>query len=97
MPEAGSPIARAFGWLRQQGLSETELNRLNSCTPGEFLLPEGIYVNTGADGVTFSGSGEATLPFVDGRWDLIPAEIVAAHPELRRDPRPVAQAPRLVR
>jgi len=96
MVEAGSPILRSFGWLRQMGLTDKDLAQLNSCVPGEFLQPDSVYVNTGAPRMTFGGSDEATLPFVAGRWYFIPAEIADAFPALGQNMRSVAEAPRLI-
>lgn len=88
---------RALQWLVDGGLSEREVQDLNPCVPGEFTLPNTLYVNTGSPNVVYMGTTEGTLPMVAGRWYLIPMDIVNRHPELAGDVVPVARAPRLVR
>jgi hypothetical protein len=90
------PGSGGIGWLGEMGLGEDELRGLNPCVPGEFTLPEALYVNTGSPRVVYRGTEEGTLPLVAGKWYLIPSDIVERHPELRRDAVSVARAVRLV-
>lgn len=90
------PVADpALTWLTDLGVEREELSNLNSCVPGEFTLPDTLYVNTATPRVLYMGTAEATLPLIAGRWYLLPVDIVARHPDLTRDTRPVAHAPSL--
>lgn len=84
-------------WAGEIGLSREEIADLNPCVPGEFTIPEGLYLNTATPRVVYGGTAEGTLPLVNGRWYLIPMEIVDRHADLRRDPVSVARAVRLTR
>lgn len=84
-------------WATEIGLSREEIAELNPCVPGEFTLPDGLYLNSATPRVVYRGTAEGTLPLVSGRWYLIPAEIVSRHPDLSRDPVSVARAVRLTR
>lgn len=90
-------IPAGLDWLRQRGLSETELRDLNPCVPGEFTMQNTFYVNTATPGTVYRGTEEGTLPLVAGRWYLLPVGVVKAHPELARDAAPPARAVRLAR
>ena len=84
-------------WLTDMGLSQEELRELNPCVPGEFTVPDALYVNTGSPRVVYRGTEEGTLPLVAGRWYLIPSDVADRHPGLRKDAVAVARAARLVR
>jgi hypothetical protein len=86
----------SLGWLSDLGLSQSELHELNPCVPGEFTMPDSYYVNSGSPRIIYRGTREGTLPLVAGRWYLIPTDIVESHPDLGRDPVPLARAPRLI-
>lgn len=90
-------IPAGLEWATEIGFTREEISNLNPCVPGEFTLADGLYFNTATPRVVYGGTAEGTLPLVSGRWYLIPAEIVAQHPDLTRDPVSVARAVRLTR
>jgi hypothetical protein len=90
-------IPAGLSWLQELGLTELDREQLNPCIPGEFTMPGTIYVNTATPRVVYRGTEEGTLPMVSGRWYLVPASLVRAHPILARDAAPVARAARLAR
>jgi hypothetical protein len=90
-------VPPGLDWATEIGLTREELADLNPCVPGEFTLPESLYLNTATPRVVYGGTAEGTLPLVNGRWYLIPGEVVGRHPDLSRDPVSVARAVRLTR
>jgi hypothetical protein len=90
-------IPPGLDWATEIGLSREDIAQLNPCVPGEFTLPEGLYLNTATPRVVYGGTAEGTLPLVSGRWYLLPMEIVDRHPDLLRDRVSVARAVRLTR
>ncbi|MGI8967584.1 MAG: hypothetical protein ACR2GA_00565 [Chloroflexota bacterium] len=91
------PIPSGLLWLREQGLSDSELRDLGPAVPGQFTMANSFYVNSGSPGIVYFGTEEGTLPLVTGRWYLIPADISRHHPNLTRDAVAVARAVRLAR
>ena len=91
------PTLEPLRWLLDMGMSERELLDLNSCVPGEFTLPEALYVNSATPNVIYGGTTEGTLPLVAGRWYSIPEDAVARHASLSRERTPIARAVRLAR
>ena len=83
--------------MRGRIVENREIRDLNPCVPGEFTLPSAYYVTTVTPRTVYRGSEEGTLPLVPGRWYLIPDTVTDRHPELIRDPAPVARAVRLSR
>ncbi len=87
---------RGLDWLTDYGIGEDDLHACGLCVPGEFMLDDALYVNSGTPGVVYQGAGEGTLPLVAGRWYMIPSSLTQRFPSLRRDPVPVARATRLM-
>lgn len=85
----------ALHWLIELGVEPEEMSYLNPCVPGEFTLPDTLYVNTATPRIIYMGTEEGTLPLVTGLWYLIPVDVVARHPDLAQKTRPVSTAPRL--
>ena len=88
---------RGLDWLKDMGLSAEEIASLNPCVPGEFTGPDACYVNTATPRIVYRAGHEGTLPLISGRWYLVSANVVAAHPELTADTVPVARSVRLTR
>jgi hypothetical protein len=86
-----------FNWLVELGVRHDDLHALNPCVPGEFTLPDTLYVNTATPRLVYHGSAEGTLPLVTGRWYIIPNSVVKRVPSLSRDTRPIAIAVRHAR
>ena len=86
-----------LAWLRELGLTDAEVAQLNPCVPGEFTLPDVLYVNTATPRVIYRGTEEGTLPLVAGRWSLIPNDTVRRLPNLANGVVRVARAVRLAR
>ena len=87
-----SSALRDLAWLGESGVTAHEIGSLNPCLPGEFTLPDTLYVNTATPGTVYTAGGEGTLPLLAGRWFLIPGHIAQAHPDLARNTDPVAYA-----
>jgi hypothetical protein len=94
MPRFDDSTREALQWLVDIGLSDVELSSLNPCVPGEFTLPEALYVNTATPGAVYGGAEEGTLPPTAGRWYMLPSAIPTRYPVLRADVAPVARAAR---
>lgn len=90
-------MTREMDWLTSMGLTTEEIGSLNPCVPGEFTLPDTCYVNAATPRIVYHAGGEGTLPFLSGRWYIVPNDVVQQHPELRRDTVPVARSVRLTR
>ncbi len=90
-------VPPGLDWATEIGFTRDEIADLNPCVPGEFTLPDGLYLNTATPRVVYGGTAEGTLPLVSGRWYLVPMGTVSRHPDLSRDPVSVARAVRLTR
>lgn len=89
------PTPGGLDRLAKIGFTKQEILTLNPCVSGEFTMPDAMYVNTAGPEIVYRGSGEGTLPLVEGRWYMVPSDTATAHPELVKKTVPVAWAPRL--
>jgi len=96
MQHRGDQTRRGLDWLTDYGIGPDELRACSLCVPGEFMLDDALYVNSGSPGLVYQGAGEGTLPLVAGRWYMIPSSLTQRFPNLSRDTVPVARAPRLI-
>lgn len=71
-----------FEWLSHYGLGNSEIGRLLPTVPGTMTSDRCFYVNSMLPKHIFRGRTQASLPITQGRWFLIPLEIVEQFPRL---------------
>ncbi|GEM_PF-6208644 len=81
-----------FTWLGGYGLKAGEIGRLLPTLAGGLTSATSFYVNSMLPNHVFRGAEQASIPMTEGRWYLVPLELVKDHPRLTEKPLPLAAA-----